>query len=186
MRPVTFPQLANNVVALRPWRQSDVSMLVDSFADPLIQRSTPVRTDNFNAGKAEEWLENHERRRLSGESINLAITVAGEDAARGSLMLAQLDWPHRSGMLGYWVNATARGRGLVSNAVGLVAGWAFDTLRLARLELGTSPDNVASQRVAERCGFVREGILRSHLEFPDGRRDTVLYSRLPSDPATGS
>ena len=43
------------------------------------------------------------------------------------------------------------------------------------------PDNVASQRVAERCGFTREGLMRAHLPFKGGRRDTVLYSRLPGD-----
>jgi RimJ/RimL family protein N-acetyltransferase len=46
------------------------------------------------------------------------------------------------------------------------------------------PDNTASLRVAEKAGFVREGVLRSHLLHPDGRRrDSVMYSRLPGDPA---
>jgi RimJ/RimL family protein N-acetyltransferase len=43
------------------------------------------------------------------------------------------------------------------------------------------PDNAASQRVAERCGFIREGVLRSHLPFKGGRRDTVLFSLLPAE-----
>jgi RimJ/RimL family protein N-acetyltransferase len=40
---------------------------------------------------------------------------------------------------------------------------------------------VASQRVAARCGFVREGVLRSHMRFKGGRRDTVLHGMLPGD-----
>ena len=40
-------------------------------------------------------------------------------------------------------------------------------------------DNVASQRVAERCGFTREAMLRSHIPFKGGRRDTVVFSLLP-------
>jgi len=54
-------------------------------------------------------------------------------------------------------------------------------LGLARIELTCGPDNEASARVAGRCGFVREGVLRSHMAFKGGRRDTVLFSLLPGE-----
>jgi RimJ/RimL family protein N-acetyltransferase len=54
----------------------------------------------------------------------------------------------------------------------------FDKVGLARVELTCGPDNVASQRVAERCGFVREGVLRSLMPFKDARRDTVVFGLL--------
>jgi len=63
----------------------------------------------------------------------------------------------------------------------LVAAWGFTTLGLARIELTCAPDNDASARLAARCGFVREGVLRSHLAFKGGRRDTVLFSLLPGE-----
>ena len=53
--------------------------------------------------------------------------------------------------------------------------------RLARLELTCGPDNLASQRVAERCGFTREGVLRSHVPFKGARRDSVVFSLLPGE-----
>ena len=77
--------------------------------------------------------------------------------------------------------AGARGRGIATHATRLMAGWAFDTLGVTRLELTCGPDNVASQRVAQRCGFVREGVLRAHLPFKGGRRDTVMFSLLPGE-----
>ena len=49
------------------------------------------------------------------------------------------------------------------------------------LELTCGPDNLASQRVAERCGFTREGVLRSQLPFKGGRRDSVVFSLLPGE-----
>ena len=53
---------------------------------------------------------------------------------------------------------------------------------LERLELITDPDNRGSQRVAEKVGFQREGVLRSHLLHPDGRRrDSVMFSLLPGE-----
>jgi len=51
----------------------------------------------------------------------------------------------------------------------------------ARLELTCGPDNLASQRVAERCGFTREGVLRSHVPFKGARRDSVVFSLLPGE-----
>jgi RimJ/RimL family protein N-acetyltransferase len=56
-------------------------------------------------------------------------------------------------------------------------------LRLERLEVLIHPENVASQRVAERCGFQREGLLRSHMlkRNSDERRDALVYGLLPDE-----
>jgi RimJ/RimL family protein N-acetyltransferase len=82
--------------------------------------------------------------------------------------------------VGYWLCREARGRGAATTAVRLVAGWAFRELGVGRLNLQTAPENLASQRVAERAGFTREGVLRAWLPTADGRRDSVMFSLLPS------
>jgi RimJ/RimL family protein N-acetyltransferase len=83
--------------------------------------------------------------------------------------------------VGYWLAPDARGRGVATRTLRLLARWAFEHLAVARLELTCAPDNVASQRVAERCGFVRESVLRSHIRFKGGRRDTMVFSLLPGE-----
>jgi RimJ/RimL family protein N-acetyltransferase len=83
--------------------------------------------------------------------------------------------------VGFWLTADARGRGVATHAVRLLARWAFEELGLARIVVTCGPDNVASQRVAERCGFSREGVLRSHMPFKGGRRDTLVFSLLPGE-----
>jgi RimJ/RimL family protein N-acetyltransferase len=65
--------------------------------------------------------------------------------------------------------------------VRLLSRWALTELGVERLYLTTAPGNVASQRVAERAGFIREGLLRAYLPTPAGRRDSVMYSLLPAD-----
>jgi len=68
--------------------------------------------------------------------------------------------------------------GAATVAVQLVACWAFDELGVQRLELTTAPENVASQRVAERAGFTREGVLRG-AQFRASRwHDVVVWSVL--------
>lgn len=84
-------------------------------------------------------------------------------------------------MLGCSMLPEARGRGLTTRAMGLLIGWAFDA-GVARLWAGTRPENVAAQRVLEKAGFRREGLLRGRLPGPDGTRtDSVLFGLLASD-----
>jgi RimJ/RimL family protein N-acetyltransferase len=63
--------------------------------------------------------------------------------------------------------------------------WAF-ARGMLRLELLISVDNEASKRVAKRCGYVLEGVLRSRHFKGDLREDTEIWSRLPGDPAAGA
>jgi ribosomal-protein-alanine N-acetyltransferase len=88
-----------------------------------------------------------------------------------------------SAQTGYWLAPEARSHGHATAAVRLLARWAFGQLGLARLELTTGPDNAASQRVAERCGFVWEGRLRSNIiiRHTGERRDSLIYGLLPGD-----
>jgi RimJ/RimL family protein N-acetyltransferase len=82
---------------------------------------------------------------------------------------------------GYWVKREARGRGVAPRALELVARWALVERGIARLQLHAEPGNVASQRVAEKAGFVREGLMRSAIELKGERRDALLYSRVRED-----
>src|SRR5919109_1324713 len=109
------------------------------------------------------------------------VPVAGQlDDVLGGISLNDVDLDQRRAGIGYWVASEWRGRGIATRAVRLLARWAFDELALARLEISCGPDNFASQRVAERCGFVREGLLRAHLVHKGRRRDSVVFGLLPA------
>jgi RimJ/RimL family protein N-acetyltransferase len=89
---------------------------------------------------------------------------------------------HEIAEVSYFLAPEARGRGHATRAVRLLARWAFEALGVQRLELRTELWNEASQRVAERAGFMREGIERASRAAPDGSRfDSVLFSLLPLD-----
>ena len=82
----------------------------------------------------------------------------------------------------YFLRAFARGRGLATRGVRLVARWAFEELGIERIELRAHSENNASIRVAERAGFTREGIERASRAWPDGARfDSILFSLLPGE-----
>jgi RimJ/RimL family protein N-acetyltransferase len=78
---------------------------------------------------------------------------------------------------GYWLGPAARGRGYATEAVRAVARHAFG-LGLTRIELLAAVGNVASQRVAERAGFTREGVLREARPLPGGKKADMVRFRL--------
>jgi RimJ/RimL family protein N-acetyltransferase len=72
----------------------------------------------------------------------------------------------------------ARGKGLMTEALELGIEWAYETRGLARFSLTTHPDNVASQRVAEKAGFHQVGATVPHDEvFRDGTTTAILFHR---------
>ena len=93
----------------------------------------------------------------------------------------RIDRETRTAELGYITASAARGRGVATEALRRLTEWAFAELEMERLELLISVGNPASKRVAERVGYVRDGVLRS-LWFKQGaREDTEIWSRLPGD-----
>lgn len=178
--PFPDPPLGDDAVALRPWRAHDVPNGLMAFADPLTQRFSWPHTRPYAELDARAYFVAQEHGHLRGEQLEFAVVdPADDELVRGGVALYDVSAAERRAAVGYWLAASARGRGLATRSVLLLARWAFAELGLARLELTCGPDNLASQRVAERCGFRREGVLRSHLAFKGGRRDSVLFSLLP-------
>ncbi len=77
--------------------------------------------------------------------------------------------------LGYWMGQPFAGQGLMTEAVGLVVPFCFDTLGLHRIHAAFLPHNLASRRVLEKNGFREEGFAENYLQI-DGRwADHVLF-----------
>jgi ribosomal-protein-alanine N-acetyltransferase len=106
---------------------------------------------------------------LDGDAI--AGMIAVNDVIRGAVQM---------GNVGYWVDEARNDRGLASAALADVVELAFGELGLHRLEAGTLPDNVASQRVLEKNGFERYGYAKELLLIAGRWRDHVLYERVKS------
>lgn len=180
--PLSQPRLATERLLLRPWQAGEAAALHQAFHDPEVLRFSWSSSADYTRTDAARHLQEQEEARRRGEGVQWALVDPGDGHLLGGASLYQLDADGGIARLGYWLAAPARGRGLATTAVRLIADYAFTGLGLQRLELTCGPDNVASQRVAQRAGFSQEGLLRSHLPFKGGRRDTLLYSLLPGDP----
>jgi RimJ/RimL family protein N-acetyltransferase len=158
---------------LRPWREDDVPAIHAACQDPELLRWLPLIPRPYTLEDARAFVAEPDG------PYSFAIEEDGRLA--GSIAM-RVDEQNATGNLGYWCVPEARGRGVVTRALRLLCRYGFDELGLGRLELITDPDNHASQRVAEKVGFRREGVLRSHLLHPDGRRrDSVMFSLLPGE-----
>jgi RimJ/RimL family protein N-acetyltransferase len=111
-----------------------------------------------------------------GDSLPLAVTDSTDGALLGSIEL-RMQAEGRA-ELGYVIASWARGRGVGTRALRLVARYAFEVLQLERLEVLVQPGNEASQALAARVGFTREGVLRAHSLVRGERKDMVMMSLL--------
>lgn len=164
-------RLEDEEIALRRLSEEDVAEIAAACQNPEIPRWTSVPSPYTE----------EDARAFVAAATEEAFAVV--DRATGEFLGTIGVHPHAPGVgqIGYWIRREARGRGVVTRALRLVPRWGFDGLRLARLQLLTEPENVASQRVAEKAGYRREGLLRSFLELKGSRRDAVMYSLLPGD-----
>ena len=179
-RPLELPDppLSDGVVTLRGWRNDDVPAIARMCSDELSARFTTVPAP-YGEEDARAWLTSHPDSRAAGRSIAFAALEPPADDPVASIGLSILD----PGMaeIGYLVDPAARGRGIVTRGVALIGEWTFAELGLVRLQLTTHLDNRSSQRVAEKCGFRCEGVLRRYGLQQGERVDLMMWARLRDD-----
>jgi RimJ/RimL family protein N-acetyltransferase len=168
-------ELRDGDILLRPWRLDDIPAIVAACNDAEIQHWIPVIPRQYTEEDARAFVLGE----VPGVGRQQFAITEGERVV-GSIGMHVND--SRTGHIGYWCAADARGRGITTRALRLLSEHSLEELGLERLELITDPDNRASQRVAEKVGFQLEGVLRSYLLHPDGRRrDSVMFSLLPGE-----
>ncbi len=157
---------------LVPYAPEHVASIQAWLNDPEVVANTPV-PEPVPDGHAAGWLT----RFVDGG----AWAILDGPEVVGFACAPRLDLVRGEAELGYQVAPTARGRGVARCALTELTRWAFDA-GVFRIELRINVENVASQRVAGRCGYQREGMLRQSYLKPGRRVDTEIWSRLVSDP----
>jgi RimJ/RimL family protein N-acetyltransferase len=169
--------LIDGDTALRPWRDSDLRPLVAACQDPEIARWTRVPA-RYGPSDARRYLDGRYDMAFAGLTAPFAVIRATDGELLGSISLMRIAWSHQRGEVGYWLSREGRGAGHATRALRLICAWGFAELGLERITLIAATANGASQRVAERSGFAREGVLRSYMRLADQRQDMVSFSLL--------
>lgn len=169
--------LACGPVVLREFSELDVPMAIELSTDPYVPLigSLPA---NASQQEAREWVDRQRGRLAQGAGFSFAIAEADTDRAVGDMFLGIKQLPQGRASAGYSVISSARGRGVAAAALTAVSSFAWSIPALHRIELYIEPWNVASIKTAERAGYEREGLLRSHQEIGGRRRDMLLYASI--------
>ena len=173
--PLPDPPLADDEIALGPFAEADVPLLVEHCNDPRIAHFTFIPAP-YDRRHALEFVGDQDERRRRREAIDLSIRDGSGDTFLGATGLRAFDWSRGIGEIGYWVAPWARGRGIAPRAVALLSAWALDSLPLTRIELPLDSENQASRRVAEKAGFAltREH-RRLHAKGREWRMDVYAH-----------
>ena len=188
-RSVGEPELAvrGQRVMLRPPQMSDHeewAALREESRDFLTPWEPIWPADDLTRPAFRRRLKRYEEDQRGDQSYALLIFENEQNALVGGITLANVRrGVAQAGSIGYWVGARYARRGLMTAAMRALIPYAFDSLRLHRLEAACIPTNAASVALLEKTGFQREGYAREYLCINGVWSDHLLYARLRGDTA---
>ena len=166
-------------LVLRPWRPADAPAVLAVCQDPEIARWVTI-PQPFLPADADAFIQNALAMWRDGTGAAFAIVDAAGDRLLGAV--TRFGPEGHQATLGLWLAPDARGRGVGTRSLRLVADWTFATTAAIRLDTFIMVGNEASDRMVERAGFRREGVLRAwDLHHEGVPVDCVVYSRLRDD-----
>jgi RimJ/RimL family protein N-acetyltransferase len=174
--PRTTPRLL-----LRPFRRRDVDpLLTAALASlPELSRWLPWAYPGYGRGDAVRFVRDSAAAWTEGRAYDFAIRAPDEpDTHLGNISVWPTSRRERAGEVGYWIATAVAGRGLATEAAARVLQVAFEELDMHRVILRVAVGNRASERVAEKLGFVREGVLRKEVFVHGVWMDHTLYGLL--------
>lgn len=173
--PVDDPRHAG--VLLRRFRDADAGMAVELSRDSYVP-ATGTLPAHASLEEALAWIERQRQRHSEGTGFSFAIADAGTSRCVGQMGLWTRELTKGRAQAGYAVIPRERGRRIAARALLALLNFAWTIPELHRVELHIEPWNAASVRTADRAGFQREGLLRSHQEIAGVRRDMLLYAAI--------
>jgi RimJ/RimL family protein N-acetyltransferase len=177
---LSTPTLETERLGLRPFSPDDAEAIfaLQSNARVLRYWDSPPWTD---PSRAERFLGDSEQMSEQGSGVRLAVDRRSDDTFIGWCTLNRWNPDFRSASLGYCFGEAAWGHGYATEAGRAVLQWAYGTLDLNRVQAETDTRNVASARVLEKLGFVREGTLREDCIVNGDVSDSWVYGLLRRD-----
>jgi RimJ/RimL family protein N-acetyltransferase len=172
------PFLIGERLYLRPLEEEDIDRCLVWINDPEITATVALRFP-FNRSREKEWFAALYK---TDRDIPLAIVLKDGDRHIGNCGLHQIDYPNRCAQFGIMIGEKEEwDKGYASEASRLILDYGFDQLGLHRISLQVYAHNLRAQRVYEKLGFTREGVLRESY-YRDGRyHDTVIMGILRSE-----
>ena len=176
-------ELTEGPLLIRPFREEDAYLLYEAVRESVSQVSPwlPWCHQNYSIEESREFIGSRELASQGGEWYSFGIFEKNDGTFLGGVGINFINRVHQLANLGYWVRTSATGSGIATMATRLAARFGFEELGLHRIEIVAAVGNVPSQRVAEKAGAKREGVLRKRLLIHGESLDAVLFSLVLED-----
>jgi [ribosomal protein S5]-alanine N-acetyltransferase len=171
--PTTPP--THGSIVLREVTDNDVHLAIELGEDPYVPLIGTLPA-HPTKDEALEWIRRPRSLYHDGTRISFAIADVSSNRAVGTIGLGLKDLSAGRATIGYAVSPLHRGRGIATSALKALTTYAWTIPALHRIEIYIEPWNESSIHVAEQCGYLREGLLRSHQEIGGTRRNVLLYA----------
>jgi len=148
---------------LREWNEDDVDDLVDGLNNIEVSKWLAYIPHPFTKEHAERWIRHCRQiaeKGMDRTSFEFAIELKSEKKVIGGTSMSNINRIHGTAGGGIWINAKYHGHGYGTEAFGKRIEFAFDVLKLRRLENGFFAGNEASARMQEKLGYKIEGLRR--------------------------
>jgi RimJ/RimL family protein N-acetyltransferase len=176
-------ELANETLLLRAFRADDAEAIHAAVRESMSELGQWLSWchPDYAIADTRQFLEGRGEAFQKDNEYAFAIIERASGRFVGATGINQLEKAALRANLGYWLRASAHGRGYATMATKLIARWAFESLGLERIEIVAATGNLPSQRVAERVGATREAIARNRLRVHGVQHDAVVFSLIPAD-----
>ena len=173
--------LSDERINVKPFKAVHLDSFVEAVreSEATVGQWTSWCTKEYSHDEARDWFLSCQNNIESCSAYDIGIFLNENDLVAGGISINQIDKRNRIGNIGYWVRGSLQNQGNASRAVKLIKDWGFEVLGLARLEIVILENNLASRRVAEKCGAKLEVIADNRLIHNEVPMRAAVYSFVP-------
>ncbi|KKB41419.1 GNAT family N-acetyltransferase [Bacillus thermotolerans] len=176
----TFPLLETKRLVLRKVTKEDANSLLNYLSDEEVVKYYGVEPFK-SLGDALDEISWYQSIQDNKTGIRWGITLKEQGTVIGSCGFHNIVSQHFRTEIGFELSKEQWGKGIAAEAVEAIIGYGFEHMNFQRIEALIEPPNLSSQKLVEKLGFIREGLLRNY-EFTCGKFDDLyMYSLLKQD-----
>jgi ribosomal-protein-serine acetyltransferase len=169
---------------LRPFRRRDLDAVAEAIESSMddLELWLPWANRSYGRSETNRFLRESVSAWSDGRAFDFAIRALDEPEFHlGNISVWPTSKRERAGEIGYWIHSSATGKGVATEAAARVAQVGFEELELHRITLRIAVGNRPSERVAEKLGFTKEGLLRKEVLVRGRWMDHTLWAMLEDE-----
>lgn len=165
-------------IYLRKIQDSDAKSLADNLNYKHYAMCIPTIPHPYTLSNAKSFIKGAKDQWETSKKFQFAVVLQETDELIGCCAFTNLNPAHKRSELGYWISKKHWRQGYGTEMLKLMIGFAFNELKLHRLEAGAIAHNKASQNLLMKCGFKREGVQKKRELLFGKYHDRIIFGLL--------